>query len=81
MRIWKQLDILVFRNTFYSGAKPPQESVEVSQLPTDPLEKNELADKAVLDKHCIKFPTTVSVCDTKQQLLAVILVVEVIPDP
>ena len=73
--------MLYLTNTFYSGDKLPQESVDVSQLPTVPLEKNAFADNAVLDKHDIKFPTTESVCDTKQQLFAVILVVEVIPDP
>ena len=73
---------LYFNNyNIYSGAKLPQESVDVSQEPTVPFEKKLEADKAVLDKHVMKFPTTESVCVTKQQLFAVILVVEVIPDP
>ena len=79
---FKNIVFLYFNNyNIYSGAKLPQESVDVSQAPTVPLEKKLEADKAVLDKHVMKFPTTESVCVTKQQLFAVILVVEVIPDP
>ena len=67
--------------SFHSGERLPQDVVDRSQLPTVPLLKKELADKAVLLRHVKKFPTVLLVWPTKQQLFAVMPLVEVIPLP
>ena len=69
------------QRNFISGARPPQESVDVSHLPTDSLEKKPAAFNESSVMQDMKLPTTESVCVTKQQLLDLIEFLEVKPDP